>query len=369
MEKILVIEDEPIVLENVAELIDGFGYDVYTADNGKEGINQAKKHLPSLIICDIMMPQVNGYQVLEELQKTQETAIIPFIFLTAKSEKADRRHGMILGADDYITKPFESEDLFRAINTRLKKSTKIKDLAETKINDLTTNLASSLPHEFRTPLNGILASSQMLMDYYDTMDTTEVRSMHENIYNSAVRLNRLIANYLYFAELELIHKDMEKITKYRENSLTYETSLIIQNTFETFSKERGRFEDLEVDVSEFSIVLSEEHLQRIVSELADNVFKFSEPGTKVQVSSFIESGKYVLKIKDKGRGLSTAEISKVGAYMQFGRQEHEQQGSGLGLIIVKRILDIYGYTLDVDSEIGIGSTFTIKFELGKLKEF
>jgi two-component system, sensor histidine kinase and response regulator len=369
MQKILVIEDEPIVLENVAELIDGYGYDVYTADNGRAGIELARKHLPNLIICDIMMPEVNGYEVLEELQKAQETQVIPFIFLTAKSEKSDRRHGMTLGADDYITKPFESEDLFQAIDTRLMKTSKIKEVSDKKLNDLTLNLASSLPHEFRTPLNGILASSQMLMDYYDTMEKDEVRSMHENIYTSAVRLNRLIANYLYFAELELIHKDPSKISVYKDSSITYETSLIIQNIFESKSKEEGRFDDIEVNVSEFTIKFFEEHLQRVFSELADNVFKFSDPGTMIEVSSFIENGKYVVRIKDEGRGFNSEEISKVGAYMQFGRKEYEQQGAGLGLIIVKRILDIYDYSLDIDSVVGKGSVFTIKFNLGEIADF
>lgn len=129
MKKILVIEDNNEVRENIAEILELSDYKVFTAENGKIGVELALKELPDLIICDIMMPVLDGYGVLHLLNKHIETYGIPFIFLTAKAEKTDLRKGMEMGADDYITKPFDSIELLNAIDIRLKKAQSIKEHA------------------------------------------------------------------------------------------------------------------------------------------------------------------------------------------------------------------------------------------------
>jgi DNA-binding response OmpR family regulator len=122
MKKILLIEDNPEVRENTAEILSLANYNVVTAENGKVGVELAQKEKPDLIICDIMMPELDGYGVLHILSKNDQTANIPFIFLTAKTEKTDVRKGMNLGADDYLTKPFDDTDLLNAIEARLRKN-------------------------------------------------------------------------------------------------------------------------------------------------------------------------------------------------------------------------------------------------------
>ncbi len=122
MKKILLIEDNKDVCENTADILELSNYEVAMAENGKVGIDMARTFHPDLILCDIMMPVLDGYEVLEELSKGNETASIPFIFLTAKADKSDFRKGMNLGADDYLTKPFEEHELLEAVNSRLKKS-------------------------------------------------------------------------------------------------------------------------------------------------------------------------------------------------------------------------------------------------------
>lgn len=127
MTKILLIEDNPEMRENIAEILELSDYAVFTAENGKVGVEIAKENLPDLIICDIMMPELDGYGVLRILSKLPETASIPFIFLTAKAEKVDFRKGMKMGADDYLTKPFEEVELMDAIELRLRKSNALKN--------------------------------------------------------------------------------------------------------------------------------------------------------------------------------------------------------------------------------------------------
>jgi len=130
MKKLLLIEDNNEVRENTSEILELAGYQVTTAPYGKVGVELAQKEIPDLIICDIMMPELDGYGVLHILNKKNETAAIPFIFLTAKTEKTDIRKGMNLGADDYLTKPFDDTDLLNAIEARLRKASMQQQLYE-----------------------------------------------------------------------------------------------------------------------------------------------------------------------------------------------------------------------------------------------
>ena len=129
MKTILIIEDDSVLRENTAELLELSNYKVITASNGKNGVELAKQELPDLIVCDIMMPELNGYDTLKVLSKNNKTKRIPFIFLSAKTEHKDVRKGMNMGADDYITKPFTEDELISAIESRLAKAEILEDLS------------------------------------------------------------------------------------------------------------------------------------------------------------------------------------------------------------------------------------------------
>jgi CRP/FNR family cyclic AMP-dependent transcriptional regulator len=124
--RIVLIEDNKAVRENITEILELSNYEIFGADNGKSGVDLVTKQLPDLVICDIMMPELDGYGVLNALSKNSKTSAIPFIFLTAKSERGDFRKGMEMGADDYITKPFDDTELLSAIEARLNKKEQIK---------------------------------------------------------------------------------------------------------------------------------------------------------------------------------------------------------------------------------------------------
>ena len=149
MKKILVIEDNIEILENTAELLELSHYKVYTAENGRTGVELALEHKPDLILCDIMMPELDGYGVLHMIQLNPELQHTPFIFLTARAELSDIRKGMALGADDYLLKPFDPTDLLNALEGRLKKV----ELMKQKINGLHNNSeeesSANGEHEFR----------------------------------------------------------------------------------------------------------------------------------------------------------------------------------------------------------------------------
>ena len=127
MKKLLLIEDDLVLRENTAEILVLSNFEVITASNGIEGVALAKSSMPDIIISDIMMPELNGHQVLEILANDERTKYIPFIFLSAKTERKDVRKGMNMGADDYITKPFKEEELISAIESRIAKASILKD--------------------------------------------------------------------------------------------------------------------------------------------------------------------------------------------------------------------------------------------------
>ncbi|PIB27974.1 response regulator [Maribacter sp. 4G9] len=143
MKTILLIEDNETVRENTAEIMTLANYNVITAENGKIGLEKAKEFLPDLVICDIMMPQMDGYEVLRSLADNSGTSSTPFIFLTAKTDRSDRRMGMNLGADDYLTKPFEEEELLDAISCRLKKHDNLEKEIAKKLEGIHSFLAEA----------------------------------------------------------------------------------------------------------------------------------------------------------------------------------------------------------------------------------
>ncbi len=166
--KILLIEDNKDMRENTAEILELSKYTVFAAKNGKEGVEIAQKTKPDIIICDIMMPVLDGYGVLHMLSKDPETASIPFIFLTAKAERSDLRKGMEMGADDYLTKPFDDIELLNAIESRLKKSEAMKKEFSKNIDGL----------------NDFIVSAKTIQDLQKLSDKRDVRSFKkkENIY-------------------------------------------------------------------------------------------------------------------------------------------------------------------------------------------
>jgi len=154
MRKILIIEDDVTVRENTAELLELSSYEVISASNGKLGVEKAIANLPDIVVCDIMMPEMDGYGVLKELSDRTDTAHIPFIFLSAKTEHKDIRKGMDLGADDYLTKPFEEEDLLSAIESRLAKVAILKSYQTEEPQITSPNTSINNLHELRDYMGG-----------------------------------------------------------------------------------------------------------------------------------------------------------------------------------------------------------------------
>lgn len=363
MKKILVIEDEEQVRENLVDLLDAEEYEALGAENGRVGVSLATGELPDLILCDVMMPELDGYGVIDELRKNPDTATIPFIFLTAKAEKADRAKGMELGADNYLAKPFTRDELLAAIAARLHKQAVIEEKSDEKLEKLRNNIARAMPHELRTPLNGILSYSQMLLEDCEDLDPKEVREMAEDINNSAVRLYRLVQNYLLYADLELAKYDASRLQALQANAPS-QTGSAIEDSAKQRVKKAKREADLQLQVPEATVNISPAHLYKIVEELVDNACKYSPSGTPCLVRGETgEKGDFILSVSDRGRGMTKKQIRTLGAYMQFERENYEQQGSGLGLAIAKSLAELYNGQFSIESFPEEGTTVRVTLPL------
>lgn len=164
--KVLIIDDTVEIRMIIVETLNLFGFKPLAAEDGVSGIELAKAQIPDLIICDINMPNMDGYETLKAIRQDPVTAPIPFIFLSGASDKINMRRGMELGADDYLTKPFTHKELLAAVNTRLEKQEELARQSEKKLNELRGNISVALPHELRTPLNGIMGLASLLMEDY-----------------------------------------------------------------------------------------------------------------------------------------------------------------------------------------------------------
>jgi two-component system, sensor histidine kinase and response regulator len=362
MAKVLVIDDSPDINELIGETLKIHGYEVLVAGDGLAGVQLAQQHLPDLILCDVNMPQLDGYATLTALRQHGSTATIPFIFLTGITDKGNIRQGMELGADDYITKPFTIGELIAAVKARLEKAAAVTRQAEKKLEELRGNISLALPHELLTPLTGILGFSSLLVENYDRIGPDELLELARSLHESALRLQRIIENFLLYSQIELVGADAEKVTALRKGDFEFVKENIVE-IIQQIARRAGREQDLSADIVAASLPIAPDKLQKVIAELVDNAFKFSRPGDAVAVVSFRIDDMFTISITDHGRGMTPEQISSIGAHMQFERKFFEQQGSGLGLIIAKRLTELHGGSFRIESVTEQQTTVHLNFPI------
>jgi DNA-binding response OmpR family regulator/anti-sigma regulatory factor (Ser/Thr protein kinase) len=345
LSKILVVEDSDDLRENIISLLEINDYEVIIAENGYDGLQLAIKEVPDLIISDRMMPVMEGTQMLQELRSNSVTANIPFIFLTAKSSLQDIRDGMNYGADDYLPKPFEANELLNAVKIRLEKKIKTDEI----LDKVYKNISQSIPHELRTPLVSIQGFTNIIIDEIETIDRDTIKEMSMMIKNASIRLHRTIEKFILFTEAELMIKDRKKYASLSAG-LTNVDKAFVELIIDNKTKNCELNHPFELNVNDSQIKIWQEHFKVVLNELIDNAVKFSFPGKQIEIYSKENSDTYSLVIKNYGRGMTEEEINNASPFIQHNRSYYEQQGNGLGLAITQRISDFYGAKLELNSE-------------------
>ncbi len=349
MKLILIIEDEEELLEEISDILKYEGYKTLKCNNGRKGIKIAKKSVPDLILCDILMKGMNGFEVLEILKKDSETQLIPFIFITAVDGNKNLRKGMDMGADDYLTKPFTRYNLLNAIKARFFK----QNIINKNIKKVRDSIIYTIPHEFRTPLNIIMGFSDIIRKDADNMVAEDISMMGMSIYENSNKLYEIIKEYLTYIDTEI-----------NENSKLFcsvtDISGIIRTIVNNVASLHDRTGDCILKIENCEVDIIQEWFTFALKELVSNAFKFSEPGQIVNISSKVSDDCLKIVIKDKGRGFPPNSVKKINAFVQFDRHIYEQQGIGMGLFIAKRIIELHKGSLTIKSKPDKGSVVCLK---------
>lgn len=357
MYKILVIDDELNIRENIQEILELSGYDVELAQDGYQGIQTALVIKPDLIICDIMMPHLSGYEVLNAMQRGDVTNI-PFIFLSAKTERSSVRTGMDMGADDYLTKPFIAAELLSAIKSRLEQKQKIKKEIELQVNKLNKQVLAMASHEFNTPLSGIIGASDFLLNHYSDLSRDEIAKFLEAVNISGKRMHKMTSNIMMYGWLEKFEE-----THQFDSDLQMPTRPLeaISERLTELASHYHRNSDLRIGLTSLEVVVAENYILKIIGELVDNAFKFSKASNLVSIYSSIEDEWVKISVSDTGNGCNMLKVDTIKAFTQFERDMQEQQGAGLGLYIVKKLVQFNRGKLHISSKSGSGTTIDIRF--------
>jgi len=356
-ESILVIDDEKFVRTAIRQILEEKGYQVLEAEDGATGIELAKKELPDLIICDIVMEGVDGFATLQELRHNPPTAAIPLIIMTGYQNPNSMRLAMSLGADDFLVKPFPLYELLASVEARLKQRKVVHQAARRELDQLRRSISVSLPPQLRAPLTGILTTARLLANRAHDLPREQIRDLAGLIETSAEELRRASENFIICAQLELVAGGETASAEPRSGHQP-STKRLVEDAAAGSCQRQNRQADLRLEVADGSATIEDQYLARIVEELVDNACEWSAPGTPVAVSTWMDSG-LRLAVSDRGKGMTPEQIERLQAPLRLGRRLQEQPRFGLGLTVVRGLVELHGGHLELESEPEQGTTVTV----------
>jgi signal transduction histidine kinase len=362
--KILVVEDDAHLMEGIRDILELNGYQVLTAANGVKGLDvlQTLPQPPDLIVSDIMMPEMDGYEFFNAVRAHSHWIAVPFIFLTAKGEREDIFKGKSLGAEDYVVKPFDADELIVAVDSRLKRHRELNQQRDKEVSGIKHNILNILNHEFRTPLTYVVAYADMLHRDADDLSSQDMRVFLRGINAGANRLRRLVENFILLVELET--GEAQKTFEWRRAQLSNYGELfkVIQDKYNDLAEERQATLRTDIAAGLPPILGDSTYLMAALECLVDNAIKFTEtPDREIVLRAYQDDGYVCLAVCDQGRGIPEKELSNIfQTFYQIDRAKHEDQGAGSGLAIVDGVIRLHGGSVGIESALGKGSTFTLR---------
>jgi len=367
---ILVVDDTEPNVRLLAHVLKKEGYDVLAAFSGEDALKMVSKKKPDIILLDIMMPEMDGFEVCERLKQDEQTKDIPVIFLSALSETESKVKGFKAGGVDYITKPFQREEILVRIELHLR-LTRLQNRLEEKIAQLKEReqwlnrlnaqkdeLMRIVGHDIRNPVTGIIGVAQLLKSSEETMDRSKRLVMYNTIEESGKKLQNLVNDLLQkensesdLAELHLEKIDLESLVQ-RVVELHQPTALSKEITF-----------DLDLE-NTHELELDRKKMDQVLGNLVSNALKFTPRGGTVSIMLEEDRDERVkIIISDTGVGIPDEELDTLFENADNSKAIREgtlgERGSGLGLEIVKHFTELHGGEVDVESEVGEGTTFVI----------
>lgn len=366
---ILLVEDESALLTGIADLLQlaSLPYEVrvLTAANGQAGLRLMQEETPDLIISDIMMPRMDGYEFLAEVRRRPSWVHIPFIFLTAKAKRDDLLQGRRMGAELYITKPFATAELLELVESQLDRTFELRRVREEKLAALKRDILQLLSHEFRTPLTYVTAYYEMLADSLtDFQETDHLEEYLRGIQAGSLRLSRLVQDLIRVMEIrtgEAAQAFASQATVIEDvGDLLYQAG----KGWEQMAAAKGLVITYKVAPDLPPVWGQRQSLLEVLDHLIDNAVKFMRPGSdhlqEICLKAKVRDGRVVLVVQDYGIGFPEyVQEQLFELFYQYDRGRMEQQGAGVGLAIVKGLVDLHQGQIQVRSEEGEGSRFEV----------
>lgn len=359
MTKILCIEDEPDLRSVIVEELQDQGFETLEAANGREGLNAITSQKPDLVICDVTMPEMSGYDVLSQLRANYpELADMPFLFLTALGSREDIVAGRAMGADDYLSKPIDFDVLIATVNSRLAQVSRMDTKKQAELEELCNQIFMVLPHEMRTPLNHILGFSQMIAgEMFGPVGNEQYVNYAKQIVAGGTQLLRTIENVLTMADITAGHL----VVQIRPHNLAD----LLEENVESLRLEAGeKVRDIRLLVPEHcpAVETDNELLGRVVFALVSNAVKFSPDGGAIEIIAEEQpEGMVRIRVVDHGIGMTDEEQER--ALCVFSQVDsgatRSFDGLGLGLPLVTQVCELLNIRFELSSQLGHGTTATL----------
>jgi two-component system sensor histidine kinase/response regulator len=360
---ILLVDDDPAILEGVVDLLQLYGYNLLTASDGKLALEVMQDYTPDLVISDIMMPEMDGYEFYEAVRSRPEWVPIPFIFLTARGQQVDIRRGQSLGADAYLVKPFEPEDLLIAIDARLKRARAIQAVTQADVDQMKQQLITIFSHELRTPLTYIYGYVNLLQDGRNELDSATVDEMLEGVRLGAERLVKLVEDLMLMVRIDsgVVRIEIEQRSEPLELGGVVAT---VVNKYQHLAAKNKVV--IKTDIPPGLVISGVRiYVGEALMRLVENAIKFANPGEgEVVITGAVQDETVVIAVADNGIGINPASQKDIfERFVQLNRDLLEQQGIGLGLPIARSLMELHGGEIILKSQVGKGSVFTLLFPM------
>lgn len=358
---ILVVEDDTSLRLIIQDILEAGGYQVYVASHGQEALDLLAWLRPDLIVSDIMMPVMDGLQFFSRVRTRPEWLHIPFIFLSARGSKLDIMTGKQLGADDYLVKPFDADELLVAVNSKLAIAERWRQVREHELQQIKQNILRALNHEFRTPLTYISAYTEILADSGGQLQEEDFREFCQAIQRGTTRLQKLIEDFLLLAQLET--GEARRTFEDRRMPIHHWQSLLQGATMPYLAEAQAKQIRIGLEVSGHlqPVVADTVYLEDAIGRLVQNAVKFSPAGADpIIVGASMQDDQLAITVRDHGIGMRPEVVQDIFLPLhQVDRDKMEQQGTGSGLAIARAIVTMHGGDIEVESAFGEGSTFRV----------
>jgi len=360
---ILVVDDNPLIVDVVVGLLRSQNYDVLSSCDGREALDLLQRRSVDVVICDVMMPNMGGYELYDTMRANPEYAHIPFVFLTALDDQKEIDHGKEVGADDYLCKPFEPEELLAVVKGRLARSKGLRELGEKRFEAYRRRIIHTLSHEFRTPLVAVNAGVELLLEHQDVLDSDKARHLLDAVKRGGARLEKLVSDFMILQQIEagMVTKLFE--TRAVDCNLSTMMQGYIKMRQETFQSQGAQVQLID-NSQGMRVRIVESQILDCIDRLVSNAVKFSNADMTVEVELSCGDSCAHIRVRDRGIGFDMSKIGEaLNAFGQINREKLEQQGGGLGLAIASQYAAINGGRLEFESRDGGGTVVTLVLPL------